>query len=175
MKKLICVLFLATPFLIFSQESSFGFSGGYATNGFGIHASYNYELSQNDYLQTSFFFSKSNDKSSFLKIPYSTLALNIGYYYNLVKDRNSRFIGSIGGGASIGYEILNEGNTVLETGALIEGNSSLVYGALLGSELKYFLSDELALLNVMNSYIYANSHLGAVSLYIGLGVQYFIN
>lgn len=165
---------LSVPLLSFCQESSFGFSGGYATNGYGIHASYNYELSENDYLQTGLFGAKSIDKSNIIDVPYTTFGLNIGYYYNLLKNRNSRLIGSIGGGASVGYEILNEGDTVLETGARLEGNTSVVYGGFVGSEIKYFITDELALLALVNSFLYANSDLGIMSLYAGLGVKFYI-
>lgn len=174
MRKIVCILMLVVPLLSFCQDSSFGFSGGFATNGFGFHASYNYELSENGYLQTGLFASKSIDKSSDLEVPYTTLALNIGYYYNLVKDRNSQFIGSIGAGPSVGYEIINNGDTELDNGALINGNSGIVYGGFIGTELKYFISDEIALMGVVNTYLYANSDLGTASLYAGLGVKVYI-
>lgn len=165
---------LAVPLITFSQNSSFGFSGGYATNGYGAHASYNYEFSENSYLQTGLFGAKSIDKSNVLDVPYTTFALNIGYYYNVIQDRRSQFIGSIGAGGSLGYEILNDGNTSLDNGAIIEGNTAIVYGGFIGAELKYFIADEIALLGLVNTYLYANSDLGIASIFAGLGVKIYV-
>jgi len=165
---------LAVPIVCFCQNSSFGFSGGYATNGFGAHASYNYEFSENSYLQTGLFAAKSEDTSNYIDVPYTTFALNIGYYYNIIKDRNSQFIGSLGGGGSLGYEVINDGNTILEDGAIIQGNTDIVYGGFVGTELKYFLRDEFALLGIVNTYLYTNSDIGVVSVYAGLGIKFYV-
>ena len=94
---------------------------------------------------------------------------------NHTPNRDETFLASVGGGISLAYEIINEGNTILANGAIIQGNSQIIYGGFLGSELQYFLSENLAILGVINTFYYANSDLGSLSGYGGLGVRYYIN
>ncbi|MFI8410831.1 conjugal transfer protein TraO, partial [Streptomyces diastaticus] len=168
MKKCIYILMFTVPLFCFSQSSSFGFSAGLTTNGFGGHASYNYRFSEKDYLQTSILGAKSIDKSSEIDVPYNTIAVNMGYFKNVITDKYNRYYISLGGGGSVGYEILNNGNTVLENGAIIQGNNSIVYGGFIGSEPTFFLNDELAIITVLNYFIYTNSDLGNTSFYAGI-------
>ncbi|CAH8295946.1 conjugative transposon protein TraO [Mariniflexile fucanivorans] len=174
MNKTFCiVIMLAVQSVVFSQVS-FGISGGYATNGFGAHASYNYDLNDSGYFQINLLATDNKDKKETLDVPYRTIGLNAAYFYNLFKSYNNRFVTSIGAGASGGYEIINNGNNILENGSVIVGNSSIVYGGVIGSEIKYYLSDTVALLGVHNTNLYVNSDLGVASFYMGLGIKFYI-
>lgn len=173
-KKSYLFLLFLLPVTVFSQESSFGITGGYVTNGYAAHASYNYELRQNHYFQIALFASDNKDTSDNIEIPYNTLALNIGYYRNVFKDRNSQFHLALGGGGSIAYERINNGDSVLNNGAIIQGNTKIAYGVFLGAEPKYYLSDAFALLGVINTYLYANSDIGVNAIYVGLGGKFYL-
>ena len=175
MKKILCIiLILAVQSVAFSQ-ASFGLSAGYATNGFGVQASFNHELKNNNYFQVNLVGFGSRSKTINLEASYTTVGLNFGYYQYAYRNRDETFLASVGGGISLAYEIINEGNTILANGAIIQGNSQIIYGGFLGSELQYFLSENLAILGVINTFYYANSDLGSLSGYGGLGVRYYIN
>ena len=163
------------PFIFCSAQASFGVSGGYASDGIGAHASYNYETISNGYFQVSLFASDNESSVGEVEVPFRTIFLNLGYYHTVVRNRSEQLSLALGGGGTLGYEILNDGDTILDTGAIIAGNEGLVFGGFVGAELQYFLSDSFALLLVENTQIYGNSQLGTLSIYAGLGIRFYIN
>ncbi|PIB39070.1 conjugal transfer protein TraO [Maribacter sp. 4G9] len=172
MKKIVCILMLSVQALCFSQESSLGISGGYTTNGFGVQAGYYNTLTDTGELQITLFASVAEEKTPFVDIPYNDISLNVGYFYKLVQDRYNRFHLALGGGGLVGYEVLNGGNNELDNGALVDGESKLIYGGFVGGELVYFISDTFALMGVANEFYHLNSDIGNLSFYGGLGVKY---
>jgi hypothetical protein len=107
-----------------------------------------------------------------MKVPYNDLSLNIGYYYKILQDRYNRFHLSLGLGGLVGYEILNNGDNELPNGAVIDGESRLIYGGFVGGEAEYALSDTFSLILVATEFYHVNSDIGNTSFYGGLGVKY---
>lgn len=172
MKKLVCILMLSVPSLFFAQQPSLGISGGYTTNGFAVLGVYYHGLSDRSDIHISLYFSVAESKSDAMKVPYNDLSLNIGYYYKILQDRYNRFHLSLGLGGLVGYEIINNGDNELPNGAVIDGESQLIYGGFVGGEAEYALSDTFSLILVANEFYHVNSDLGNTSFYGGLGIKY---
>lgn len=175
-KLTIMVLFLTT--LGYTQggnyASSIGISGGYAEDGFGLMATYNYHLNRNRYAQLSVFAAFAEDKGSF-DIPYNIFTVQPGYFFKIWEQRNfKRYAINVGGGVIIGYEVINNGNSLLETGAVLEARSQFIYGGYLGLEGELTLSNSFSVLIKANEYYHANSDIGNFYPYIGIGLRYFL-
>ena len=138
MKNLITIGAIILCSLGFSQKanyaSSIGISSGYAEDGFGIMATYNYHLNRNRYAQLSVFVAIAEDKGTF-EIPYNIFTVQPGYFFKVLEQRTFKgYALNVGGGAIIGYEVINNGNSLLETGAVIDAKSQFIYGAYVGLE-----------------------------------------
>lgn len=179
MKKYIPILlFIFLSTLGYSQNgnyaSSLGFSGGYAEDGFGIMGTFNYHLNRNSYAQLSIFAAIAEDKGSF-DIPYNIFTVQPGYFMKIWEQRNfKKYALNFGGGAIIGYEVINNGNSLLETGAVLDARSKFIYGAFLGMEGELALSNDFSILLKVNEYYHANSDVGNFYPYAGIGLRYFL-
>lgn len=176
MKKIIFLFLTGLPLLLSAQTSHMGVSGGYAENGFAFLVNYNYGLTESSYLQIGAYgsFAKSilTDQVEY-EIPYSDFSLNIGYYHDVFRTNGKRFKVSIGGGGVAGYELINGGDSELETGALIDAKSQFIYGAFAGAELDIVLSDAVSIYGAVNEYYHVNSDLGHLIFYGGVGIKYY--
>lgn len=177
MKKLILLLALTIGVNSYSQNyaSSLGLSGGYAEDGIGILATYNYHLNKFNYAQVSVFASIAEDKEGVYDIPYNIFTVQPGMFFNVwEQSRFKKYKINIGGGGIIGYEVFNNGNNELENGAVIDGKSKFIYGAYAGAEFEIYINNEWALLVKANEYFHANSDVGQFYLYAGVGLRYFL-
>lgn len=157
-----------------NYASSVGLSAGYAEDGFGIMATYNYHLNRDRYAQLSVFAAIAEDKGSF-DIPYNIFTVQPGYFFKLWEQRNfKRYAINLGGGGILGYEVINNGNSLLETGALIDAKSQFIYGVFLGLEGEIALSNDFSLLIKANEYYHINSDVGNFYPYAGIGMRYFL-
>lgn len=162
----------------FSQSgnyaSSVGISGGYAEDGFGVMATYNYHLNRNRYAQLSVFAAIAEDKGTF-NIPYNIFTVQPGYFIKVWEQKNfKKYALNVGGGAIFGYEVINNGNSLLETGAIIDAKSQFIYGVFLGIEGEITLSNDFSLLLKANEYYHVNSDVGNFYPYAGIGLRYFL-
>lgn len=178
MKKLIPILLLIVSPIFYGQEgnyaSSIGISSGYAEDGFGIMATYNYHLNRSRYAQLSVFAAIAEDKGSFT-IPYNIFTVQPGYFFKVLEQRTFKtYALNLGGGAIIGYEVINNGNSLLETGAIIDASSKFIYGVYIGLEGELTLSNDFSLLVKANEYYHANSDVGNFYPYAGIGLRYFL-
>ncbi len=178
MKITTTILTIFTATLAFCQNgnyaSSVGLSGGYAEDGFGIMATYNYHLNRDRYAQLSVFAAVAEDKGSF-DIPYNIFTVQPGYFVKVWEQKNfKKYALNLGGGAIIGYEVINNGNTLLETGAIIDAKSQFIYGGFLGLEGELTLSNSFSLLLKANEYYHINSDIGNFYPYAGIGLRYFL-
>ena len=157
-----------------NYASSVGLSGGYAEDGFGVMATYNYHLSRDRYAQLSIFAAVAEDKG-FFDIPYNIFTVQPGYYFKVLEQKNfKKWAVNLGGGAIIGYEVINNGNSLLDTGAIIDAKSQFIYGGFLGLEGELTLSNSFSLLLKANEYYHINSDIGNFYPYAGLGLRYFL-
>lgn len=157
-----------------NYASSIGLSGGYAEDGFGIMGTYNYHLNRNRYAQLSIFAAIAEDKGTF-NIPYNIFTVQPGYFIKVWEQKNfKKYALNFGGGAIIGYEVINNGNSLLETGAVLEARSQFIYGAYLGLEGEITLSNDFSVLIKANEYYHANSDVGNFYPYAGIGLRYFL-
>ncbi len=178
MKNLITIGAIILCSLGFSQEgnyaSSIGISSGYAEDGFGIMATYNYHLNRSRYAHLSVFAVVAEDKGSFT-IPYNIFTVQPGYFFKVLEQRTFKsYALNLGGGAIIGYEVINKGNSLLETGAIIDASSKFIYGVYVGLEGELTLSNDFSLLVKANEYYHANSDVGNFYPYAGIGLRYFL-
>lgn len=177
MKKTMFYLLAGLPLLTLAQTSHLGVSGGYAENGFAFLVNYNYGLTESSYLQAGAYgsFAKSiqTDQVEY-EIPYSDFSLNIGYYQDVFRNRTKQFKVSIGGGGVAGYELVNGGDSELETGALVEAENQFIYGAFAGVEVDIVLNDAISIYGAVNEYYHLNSDLGNFVFYGGVGIKYYI-
>ncbi len=175
---LITSIILLGTVSVYSQSgnyaSSVGISGGYAEDGFGVMATYNYHLNRNRYAQLSVFAAIAEDKGTF-DIPYNIFTVQPGYFIKVWEQKNfKKYALNLGGGAIFGYEVINNGNSLLATGAIIEAKSQFIYGAFLGLEGELALSNNFSVLIKANEYYHANSDVGNFYPYAGIGLRYFL-
>lgn len=169
------ILFVVTS-VLYSQNysSGIGLTGGITQDGYGALANYNYYIDRDDFVQAGLYLSFANDEYEGEKIPYNLFAFHAGYFKTIWKSRNRSFALSIGGGGIAGYEIINNGEEELPTGALIENNSKFIYGLYGGVEMDYYLSEKVSLLLKANQYYHINSELGELVSFGGIGIRYFL-
>lgn len=154
--------------------SSIGVSGGYAEDGIGFMATYNHHTNRNQYAQLSIFGSIAEDKGEY-NIPYRLFTVQPGYFLKVLEQRTFKRYGLyVGGGGVFGYEVINNGSTVLNNGALIDAKSQFLYGLYLGIEGEYTLGDSISFLLKANEYYHINSDVGNFYPYVGIGIRYFL-
>lgn len=157
-----------------NYASSIGLSGGYAEDGFGIMGTYNYHLNRNRYAQLSIFAAIAEDKGTF-NIPYNIFTVQPGYFFKIWEQKNfKKFNLNIGGGGIFGYEVINNGSNLLDTGAIIDAKSQFIYGLFLGLEGEITLSNDFSVLIKGNEYYHVNSDVGKFYPYVGIGLRYFL-
>ncbi len=150
------------------QVSSFkDITLGYADKGFGLHASYNKFLKKAYYkigLDASF----SKIKKDTYKVPVNVYNVNAGYYYPLMHKTN--FNWAIGAGGLLGFETVNGGDDVVDD-KIIKAKSNFIYGAYIGTEAGFKVSDHIGLVLKINQNFYLNSDIGSQAPYFGFGIR----
>lgn len=157
-----------------NYASSIGLSGGYAEDGFGVMATYNYHLDRNSFAQLGIFTAIAEDKGTF-DIPYNIFTVQPGYFRKVWEQPTfKKYALDLGGGGVLGYEVINNGNNTLENGAILDARSQFIYGAYLGLEFEILLGNSLSVLIKTNEYYHANSDVGNFYPYAGIGLRYFL-
>lgn len=174
MKKLVLTILLYSPVLVFCQQSSIGISGGYASNGIGTIAEYNHYFKERSIINSSIYYSFSSINEKGQEINFSDITLNVGYFYRVLKTGKSRFSINLGGGGVAGYEVINNGSNTLDSGAILNAESKAIFGAYVGSQINYFISNYFSLSLVTNQFYHANSDIGELAFYTGVGIKYFV-
>lgn len=162
-----------------SHASTISASGGYVEDGYGMMATYGHYITMEDFIGISVFFSVCNDRfqDGLYTLPYYIFTVQPGYYNELLVLGHPRspLIVRGGVGGIFGYEEINKGNVVLHNGAILNANSAFIYGAFISGELEYNLTgNDLSVLLTANEHYHINSELGHFSLYVGLGMKYYI-
>ena len=157
-----------------NYASSLEISGGLVEDGFGLNAGYNYYLNRLNYVQGAIYLSFAEDIQGDFASPYNNFTLNVGYFQTIISSRNRKFTTALGAGGVIGYEVINNGQQDLPTGAIITNSSEFLYGGFIGAELDFYLGESLSLLGKVNQYYHPSSDLGQFAFFGGLGIRYIL-
>ncbi|MEM8765195.1 MAG: conjugal transfer protein TraO [Bacteroidota bacterium] len=179
MKRILPLLFLFSFSFVSGQQyanysSSLELTGGYTNDGYAINGGFNYYLDRYSYVQGAVYLSFAKNEQEGFEVPYNNFTLNVGYFRNVYGSLNRKFYAAIGGGAVIGYEVVNNGNEELEGGAIVDNRSNLLYGAFIGAEIDIYLSETFSFLIKANEYYHPSSDLGTFTFYGGAGIRYIL-
>ncbi|NAY91881.1 hypothetical protein GTQ34_08125 [Muricauda sp. JGD-17] len=168
----LCIL-LSNQVLSQRTNVAIGMVPNYKTDGFGATLSLNYTRSSTDYLQAAVVaaFSKEQPNSG-VEFPYEDYLFNLGYFTTVLSAPRKGIFFYFGGGPSVGYKHINDGNTEFPFDAL-EAESSFIYGGYASFEMDFFLSDAFSLIIPINGYYHFNSDLNDSMLLLGVGVRYY--
>lgn len=171
-----CALWLVTVQQIHSQRSNYsvGVAPTYKTDGYGIQLILNNYRSETDYLQASLAatFSKETPNSG-VEFPYHDYLLNLGYFTTVLTSKKRGLFIFFGGGPSVGYKYINNGETEFAFDA-IRAESSFIYGGYASFEMDFFLSDAFSLFVPINGFYHFNSDLNDSTLLLGVGIRYYL-
>ncbi|WP_067034892.1 conjugal transfer protein TraO [Allomuricauda sp. CP2A] len=171
-----CTLVLVTLEQIHSQRGNFsvGVVPTYKTDGYGIQANLNYSRSTTDHLQASLAatFSKEQPNSG-VEFPYEDYLFSLGYFTTVLTSPKRGFFIFFGGGPSVGYKYINNGETEFPFDALT-AESSFIYGGYASFEMDFFISDAFSLIVPINGFYHFNSDLNDSMLLLGVGIRYYL-
>ncbi|MBO0321195.1 conjugal transfer protein TraO [Muricauda sp. CAU 1633] len=169
-------LFLISIQQIHSQRSNFsvGVVPTYKTDGYGIQLNVNHYHSTTDYLQVSLVaaFSKEQPDSG-VEFPYHDYLFNLGYFTTILTSPKRGFFIFFGGGPSVGYKYINNGETEFPFDA-VTAESSFIYGGFASFEMDFFLSDAFSLFVPTSGFYHFNSDLNDTMLLLGVGIRYYL-
>ena len=154
--------------------SSVGFVGGYAEDGFGLTLNFNYYVSRTDYVQGAVYASFSKEKQRQFEIPYDIFTTNFGYYKQIFTSHRETYIVNAGLGLVMGYEVVNNGVSLLNTGATIEDKTNFIYGAFGSVELEIPVTNKWSFMAKYSQFYHKNSDLGELTMFAGGGIRYFL-
>lgn len=177
-KILIVSLFMILSYSGNAQSYANAFAGslGIVQDGIGGIFSYNYFLDRHDNIEAGVFLTAAKFKYvEGIKIPYNDFTLNVGYSKNVFWNYQNTFNVNLAAGGVFGYETVNNGEKELKNGAIIRSEPGFIYGAYIGVDLDYALTDQYSITLRLNEYYHANSTLGEFIPFVGLGVRYYAN
>lgn len=155
------------------SKSALGISGGYVPEGFGLEASMNIYHNLTDHYKIGVMATFSNETlTSGVTVPYNDFLLNAGYFTPLFQSPSSGISFEVGGGVSLGYENVNNGESLLSDGSILLSKSGFVYGISAGTDFDLFLSNSISVFVPFTAIYQFNSDLGSFILYGGLGLRY---
>lgn len=157
-----------------NYSSGIGLIAGYTEDGIGSLLNYNYYLERDSFIQGGLYLSFNEDKNGNYEIPYNDFTFNLGYFKSVFSSRRNNFKTHIGGGLVGGYEVVNNGSNILESGAVILNKSKFIYGAFASVEAEFYLNNEWSFLLKANQFYHHNSELGTLTPLVGLGFRYFL-
>lgn len=180
MKKLITILLCAFGMQLSHSQifaTSIGMTGGAVDNGFGGNASLNFHLGRYSYIQLGIFSSFSNENVKGLKVPYKIFSAQPSYYHRIffVKSKEHPFAGYLGGGVVLGDELINKGREELDNGAIIDAKSKFILGALISLEVEWIYKKDFSFVAKINQHYHANSDIGELYPFAGIGFRYYFN
>lgn len=161
----------------FSQRGnlSFGLVPTYKTNGYGVQLNANHNHSTTDYMQVSLAAAFSKEKpNTGVEFPYEDYLFGLGYFTTILTSPKRGIFFYFGGGPSVGYKYINDGETDFAFDAL-EAENSFIYGAYASFEMDFFISDSFSLIVPINGYYHFNSDLNDSTLLLGAGLRYYLN
>jgi len=155
-----------------SYKTAFSLTGGIVDNGFGGLANFDYKTNDYDFVAISLQANFTNLEVNTIEVPVNLYGLNAGYFFDLMRNNSRVFTVALGGGGTVGYEVINEGDEILENNQRLDIDpSSVLFGVFAGIDLDVFLIPTVAInLRATETY-HINSNLGEFTPYIGLGIK----
>ncbi len=173
-KSLLITLILFSSISMYAQSHKMALSltGGYVDSGFGSMITLDYKVNEFDYLQLNVQANFTNLEYQDIDIPANLYAFNAGFFFDVLRNNKRTFALSLGAGATIGYEVINEGDQLLENNQVLDiETNKMVFGAYAGLDADIFLIPTVAI-NIKAQEIYhVNSEIGEFSPYFGLGIK----
>lgn len=157
-----------------NQSTAIGLFGGYSENGAAALLNYNYYTNRENFIQGGIYYSVNKIEKNGFEIPFNIFTLNVGYFDNIYTSLRKNIKVNIGGGPVVGYEVLNNGDNTLDSGAQILDKSQFIYGGFLSAEIDLYLSNDFSFIIKANEYYHVNSDIGQFTLFAGIGFRYFI-
>lgn len=150
-------------------------AGGIAGNGYGGEITYNSNLNEKTFTQIALDVAIDNFLSGETSVPYSSYALSYSYFITLYSTGRRMQALSIGLGALVGYELVNNGETDLSNIVSVDGESGFLYGGQATAELDIIISEHYSLVLKTTQFYHVNSDFGNLTNFSGLGVRYYFN
>ena len=180
--RLFPLLLIIVPLGAWSQIKSSNFasaaevSGGWAEDGFGAVAAFNYHFDRWTRGQLGFMVGIGNESPLDYTVPYRIATFQVGYFRRVLVKPHSRqpFSLYLGGGALIGYEAINKGRNELSNGAELRARSRMIYGGYIGLEAERVVIPDLSIILKLHEHYHHGSDLGSLYPYVGIGVCYYL-
>lgn len=99
---------------------------------------------------------------------------DLTYFKPVLSNRGSDFYLNLGAGGTLGYERINDGNNLVEPGAVIQQQSRTIYGGLVGADLEFYLSDHFVILAKAAERWYPTSDITHFNFNAGIGLKFII-
>jgi len=158
-----------------SHKVALSLTGGIVQDGFGGLVTIDYKVNEFDYLQFNVQGNFTNLELSGIDVPVTLYSFNPGFFFDVLRNNSRTFALSLGAGGVIGTETINKGEQALENSQILNiETNTLIFGAYAGLDADIFLSS-VATLNIkLNEYYHANSEVGALTPYAGIGIKLII-
>ena len=184
-RQLLSILFFLFSLVGYSQYYTMGLSatGVYVDEvEYAGNLSYSYRLfNYFDYIEVGIQANTTELEFSGFQIPTSIYALNVGYYWDVIRN-NRRFFYkpavaiTLGGGFQIGQESFDFDEIPLpEDVELNIETEKIVYGPYLGVNIDLFLNSFFGVSFKASETYHINSDLGKLIPYAGIGLKFVID
>lgn len=105
-------------------------------------------------------------------IPVETYSVEGGYSFRLLGDWSKNISLNLGLSGVAGYEVINEGESLLSNGAVIQNKDSFIYGGDLRLSVEAYLSDHIVMLIDGRSKVIWGTSVERLRPSAGLGFRY---
>jgi len=173
-KSLIIAIAFISSISMYSQshKTALSITGGIVDGGFGGLVALDYKVNEFDYLQFSAQANFTDLDFGDIEVPVDLYAFNAGFFFDVIRNNKRKFGLALGGGASVGNEIINGNEEQLENNQLLNiETSQIVIGAFAGLDADIFLIPTVALNIKAQQIFHFNSEIGDFTPYAGLGIK----
>ena len=178
MKKIsLALLLLTMPTLVSAQvySKSLSLSGGIYGDGYGAELIFTNYLNENSFTQIVLNGTAHSFQVAELSVPYFSIASSYSYFITVLSRNRKQQSLSLGGGALVGYELINNGNTELSNIVSVVGKSKFIYGGVASVDLDIIISESFSLFVKTSQAYHINSDFGNLSNYSGVGLRYYFD
>lgn len=169
--------------LCFSVVSSAQYSktasltGGIYGDGYGGEFTFNTMLNDRSFTQIALNGTYTNFKNGEVDVPYLSVTGSYSYFFTVLTLRSRRIFQqslSVGGGALVGYESVNNGQVELTNIVSVAGKSKLIFGGVVSLDYDIIISEYFSLVLKTSEAYHANSDFGKFTNYSGIGLRYYL-